>query len=85
MQKTMNLNVRIGGNLGDFVMKNVGDSGDYDNVSEYVRDLIRQDKSRQEEIAYTRLKAELQQAFSAPESDYTELSAKDVIARNATV
>ncbi len=83
MQKTMNLNVRIGGNLSEFVMKNVGGSGDYDNVSEYVRDLIRQDKTRKEETAYKRLKAELQQAFAAPESDYTELSAKEVIARNA--
>ncbi len=82
MQNTMNLNVRIGGTLSDFVSDNVGDEGDYDNVSEYIRDLIRQDKARKEHILYQRLKAEIQQAFNAPESDYSELSAQDIIDRN---
>ncbi len=82
MQKTMNLNVRLGGALSDFVSNSVNDDGDYDNVSEYIRDLIRQDKARKEDILYQRLKAELQQAFQAPESDYIELGAKDIVSRN---
>ena len=82
MQNTMNLNVRIGGSLSDFVGRNVGEEGDYDNVSEYIRDLIRQDKTRKEELLFMRLKAELQQAFSAPESEFVTLSAKDIITRN---
>lgn len=82
MQNTMNLNVRIGGTLSDFVSKNTGREGDYDNVSEYIRDLIRQDKARCEHSLYERLKAELKLAFQAPDADYTELSAEDIIARN---
>ena len=43
MNKQTTLNVRIGGALSDFVAANVGDDGSYENVSEYVRDLIRRD------------------------------------------
>ena len=82
MQNTMNLNVRIGGVLSDFVSVNVGEEGDYDNVSEYIRDLIRQDKARKEHVLYRRLKAEIQLAFNAPESDYSEFSAQDIFDRN---
>ena len=54
----MTPNVRIGGALGDFVATNVGDQGAYENVSEYVRDLIRGDKERTEAEQFDRLKAE---------------------------
>jgi putative addiction module CopG family antidote len=78
----MTLNVRIGGTLGDFVAKNVGDQGAYENVSEYVRDLIRRDKERTEAERFDRLKAELTRAFAAPQSNYALLDADSVIARN---
>ncbi len=78
----MNLNVRIGGSLGDFVSHSVGENGSYDNVSEYIRDLIRKDKTQQEEAQFLRLKAELQQAFHASEAEYETLGAADIIARN---
>ena len=45
MSKMLALNVRIGGSLREFVAQAVGDSGDYDNASEYVRDLIRKETS----------------------------------------
>jgi Arc/MetJ-type ribon-helix-helix transcriptional regulator len=67
--------------LGDFVAANVGVGGAYENVSEYVRDLIRQDKARSESRAFDRLKAELQRAFAAPDSSYYALDADTVIAR----
>lgn len=54
----------------------------YENVSEYIRDLIRRDKERAEAEAFGRLKAELVHAFSAPESSYAPLTAVEVIARN---
>jgi putative addiction module CopG family antidote len=82
MSKPMTLNVRVGGQLGEFVARNVGDDGAYENVSEYVRDLIRRDKARAEQEAFERLKAELQHAFSAPEAAYKPLTAAQVIARN---
>jgi antitoxin ParD1/3/4 len=82
MTKTMTLNVRVSGALGEFVASNVGDDGAYENVSEYVRDLIRRDKERAESEAFERLKAELTRAFAAPESTYRSLSADEVIQRN---
>jgi antitoxin ParD1/3/4 len=82
MTKPMTLNVRVGGALSDFVAANVGEHGAYDNVSEYVRDLIRKDKREVEEQAFQRLKAEIQKAFGSPESDYRSVSAEDVIHRN---
>jgi Arc/MetJ-type ribon-helix-helix transcriptional regulator len=79
----MTLNVRVGGALRDFVAANVGEDGAYENVSEYVRDLIRRDKERVEGEAFQRLKAELAHAFSAPDSAYQPLDADEVIRRNA--
>lgn len=82
MNKPVTLNVRISGALGDFVAANVGANGSYENVSEYVRDLIRRDKERIEAERFERLKAELTRAFDAPESSFTVLDADAVIARN---
>ena len=82
MNKPMTLNVRISGTLGDFVATNVGNQGAYENVSEYVRDLIRRDKERTEAEQFDRLKAELTRAFAAPQSSYAPLDADAVIARN---
>ncbi len=82
MSNTTTLTVRIGGVLGEFVAQNVGDDGAYENVSEYIRDLIRKDKAQADETAFQRLKAELTQAFAAPETAYKQLSAADLIARN---
>lgn len=73
MNKPMTLNVRLTGALSDFVAANVGSNGDYENVSEYVRDLIRRDKERAEEEAFQRLRAELGRAFAAPEASYATL------------
>lgn len=82
MKRPMTLNVRVGGALSDFVAANVGEQGAYDNVSEYVRDLIRKDKKEAEEQAFQRLKAELQRAFNKPEVDYRRITAGEVVRRN---
>nr|WP_237168343.1 addiction module antitoxin [Paracoccus shandongensis] len=76
------MTVRVGGALSDFVAANVGEDGSYENVSEYIRDLIRRDKERAEREAFDRLKAELTRAFAAPEDSYKRLTATEVIARN---
>jgi antitoxin ParD1/3/4 len=80
--QSMTLNVRVTGPLRDFVAANVSEDGAYDNVSEYVRDLIRRDRERTEADRFARLKAELQAAFDAPESSYEVLDADAIIARN---
>jgi antitoxin ParD1/3/4 len=76
------MTVRLSGPLSDFVAENVGEHGAYENVSEYVRDLIRRDKERKEAEIFERLKAELTYAYAAPESSYKPLTAAEVIARN---
>lgn len=83
MSKGLVLNVRVSGGLSDFVAANVSQAGDYENVSEYVRALIRRDKERSEGEALERLKAELKQAFSSPESSFKKITAAEVISRNA--
>ena len=80
MSRSTTMTVRISGALSDFVAANVGQSGDYESVSEYIRDLIRRDKIRAEQEAFNRLKAELERAFAAPEDTYQRLSAAEVIA-----
>lgn len=82
MSRTTTMTVRIGGALSDFVSANVGGDGSYENVSEYIRDLIRRDKERAEQEAFHQLKCEMSHAFSAPEETYKPLTAAEVIARN---
>ena len=82
MVRSLNLNVRVTGPLSDFVSAKVGNNGAYENVSEYVRDLIRRDKDQAERETFDRLKAELTRAFAAPDSTYRTLDAETVIARN---
>ncbi len=76
------ITVRLNEALSKEVAANVGKNGVYDNVSEYIRDLIRRDRERQDRERFERLRMELQVAFSAPEDSYEELSADDIINRN---
>ncbi|MGQ5487339.1 ribbon-helix-helix domain-containing protein [Thauera sp. ZXT1-4] len=76
------MTVRLNETLSEFVAAKVGEQGDYENISEYVRDLIRRDKTRLEQAMEERLRIELAHAFAAQESAYTRLTAGDVIARN---
>jgi putative addiction module CopG family antidote len=82
MSRTTTMTVRVSGALSEFVAANVGESGAYENVSEYIRDLIRRDKERADHQAFDRLKAELNRAFAAPDESYQPLTAAEVIARN---
>ena len=75
------MTVRLNDTLSEFVATSVGKSGSYENVSEYTRDLIRRDKQRVEHEVFERLKAELAQAYSAPDSADRPLTAAEVIAR----
>jgi len=79
---TVTMTVRLRAPLAEYVNRQVGEDGAYDNISEYVRDLIRRDKANTEERAFERLKAELALAFAAPESSYRALTAQDIIERN---
>ena len=82
MSRATTITVRVSGPLSDYVAANVGEDGVYENISEYIRDLIRRDMDRVEREAFERLKAELAHAFAAPDSSYRPLTAAEVIARN---
>jgi len=76
------MTVRLSGELSDFIATNIGENGSFENISEYVRHLIRDDKKRLETQAFERLKAELELAFAAPDEDYVSLNADDIISRH---
>ncbi len=80
---TTTMTVRVSGALSDFVASSVGETGAYENVSEYIRDLIRRDKAQAEQAAFERLKAELKLAFAAPDTSYQTLTAAEIIGRNS--
>lgn len=75
------LNVRINGPLEDFIADKIGENGSYENASEYVRDLIRKDKDQTDQAAFEALKAELERAFSAPDSAYKPFDRDEFLAR----
>lgn len=81
MTKPITLNVRVSGPLSEFIAANVGEDGLYENVSEYVRDLIRRDRERVEQEKFEALKAELQRAFAAPVDQYVEVDRDELLAR----
>lgn len=84
MSDTLNLNVRLKGTLRDHVTREL-DTGTYDNVSEYVRALIRCEHAQAQQKSFEILRDELQAAFVEPESEYVELTADDVFKLNAHV
>jgi len=84
MSDTLNLNLRIRGALRDHVSREL-DSGVYENVSEYVRALIRRDQQLTEQMAFEKMKTHLQADFAQKDEVCTPLSADNVFARNATL
>jgi len=67
---------------GDFVTANVGDTEEYENISECIRDPLLRDKTQSERETFDRPKAELKNAFATPDYACQVLSAAYVIARN---
>ena len=80
---TLNLNVRLSGALKQHVQSTLEGESLYENVSEYVRDLIRKDRDRLNKEAFEKVKAELRLAFAQPNEYYEEVTAADIISRNA--
>lgn len=70
---SMSVNVRVSGALREHVERTTSE-GDYESVSEYVRDLIRKDKAEKEGVAFERVKTALQAAFAEPRENYHSLT-----------
>lgn len=74
------INVRITGKLRSFVESQVGESGVYESVSEYVRSLIRQDFEKTEAEKWNLLYRELAPGMNAPDSEFVDSTPEEVIA-----
>lgn len=53
------MTVRLNETLSEFVAAKVGEQGDYEDISEYARDLIRRDKTCLEQAMEERLRIDL--------------------------
>lgn len=72
--KETRLNVRVKGPLADHVNRLVGPHGIYDNQSEYLRDLIRQDMYQRDDDD---LRKEIQASYSQlSKGDFREISSQ---------
>jgi antitoxin ParD1/3/4 len=76
----MSVNVRVSGALREHVERTTSE-GDYESVSEYVRDLIRKDKAAREAVAFERVKTALQAAFAEPRENYHPLTLERIRAQ----
>lgn len=76
-----NINVRIKGELQKHLRQQINEYGLYENASEYIRALIRNDLQSRNE-AWEWLRKELEPALRADESEFIGVSAQDVINRN---
>ena len=75
-EKETRLNVRVKGALADHVEDIVGLQGVYENQSEYLRDLIRQDMYQKDSDA---LRRELQSSYSQlSKGEYREISPQNL-------
>jgi antitoxin ParD1/3/4 len=75
-----NINVRITGELRNHLEQQISNKGFYENAGEYVRSLIRSDLKSSEK-SWEWLRKELEPVLRADESEFVEVSARDVIAR----
>ena len=76
-----NINIRITSELRNHLMQQIGEHGLYENASEYIRDLIRNDLKSERE-SWEWLSRELEPGMRADESEYIKMVASDVISRN---
>jgi putative addiction module CopG family antidote len=78
---TYSINIRVTQELNKHLQQQIGEFGLYNNASEYIRDLLRKDLKTQKE-SWAWLKQALEPALRADDSEYSEVTASDVVARN---
>lgn len=75
------INVRISGKLRDFINRNIGEDGLYENASEYIRNLIRLDYERNEAHKWNWLYEQLSPGIKADESEFVDFNPEKIIAK----
>jgi putative addiction module CopG family antidote len=75
------VNVRISGQLRDYVDQQTGPDGLYESASEYVRELIRRDRQTQQEAGWNWLRAHLQPLADSPDDVFIQAGPDAVIQR----
>ncbi len=74
-----NINVRLPERLRHFIKEQTSGDGIYDSTSEYIRDLIRRDYERLENIKWQKLESILRPGLDASEDDFAAVARQDVI------
>lgn len=72
------VNLRLNEALHDFVQRNVGEHGAFDNVSEFIRHTIRKEQEWQESQDFLRVKRELEEAFAQDPAEAVPLDANSL-------
>ncbi len=75
------IHVKVGGQLQAHVQQQIGEDGLYENASEYIRALIRNDLATRDE-AWKTLRDALAPAMRADDGAFSTVTAEDVIRRN---
>lgn len=75
------VNLRLNESLSIFAQSQVGEEGDYDTMSEYIRDLIRKDKLEKETRDFEIVKRHLQAAFAQPLEESKPFDEEDFLHR----
>lgn len=63
-----NVNVKITGTLREYFDHQITPNGDYESASEYVRDLVRRDKRKHEQLENEAISNMLAQSLKSPTS-----------------
>lgn len=73
-----NVTLRISGVLREYLDECTGPDGVYETPSEYLRDLIRKDMEKKDQIKWERLRAGLKEGLLAKDEEYSEINAEDI-------
>lgn len=71
--KQSRINTRISGVLAEHIEEMCGEYGLYENTSEFIRDLIRQNYEKAEQEKWKRIKSELAPRINKPIEEFIEV------------
>mgnify|MGYP005801835597 CR=1 FL=1 len=77
------INIRVSGELAEHVNKQISNKGLYENASEYIRDLIRNDLKQNESKKFKNveeLDAYLLELAKTPREEFVDMDIKNIIA-----